>query len=218
MKKSFFGSFLPQQIDAVILADGAFPTQPELLKLLMQHERVVCCDGAAERLVQLGKLPAYAVGDLDSISSATKILLGDKLIHQSDQETNDLTKAVQFCIENGWRNCVIMGATGKREDHTLANISLLATYQGLLDEVVMLSDYGAFVAMNKTSSFTSYQGQQVSIFSLTPACPISVQGLQYAIEKRPLNTWWEGTLNESSAETFTIKLHDEGQFIVFMEW
>ena len=155
-------SFLPHQMDAIVLADGAFPTHPDLVALLLTHERVICCDGAAEKLMQMGRIPSCVIGDLDSISAITKAQLGQKLIHQSDQETNDLTKAVHYCVENKLYNVVIMGATGKREDHTLGNISLLALYHSLLHQVVMISDYGIFSAIDKTTVFSSYEHQQVS--------------------------------------------------------
>ena len=211
-------SFLPHQMDAIVLADGAFPTHPDLVALLLTHERVICCDGAAEKFMQMCRIPSCVIGDLDSISAITKAQLGQKLIHQSDQETNDLTKAVHYCVENKLYNVVIMGATGKREDHTLGNISLLALYHSLLHQVVMISDYGIFSAIEKTTVFFSYEHQQVSLFSILPTCPISVAGLRYPIIQRPLEMWWQGTLNESLGTSFTVQLHDKGLCIVFREW
>ncbi len=211
-------SFLPHQMDAIVLADGAFPTHPDLVALLLTHERVICCDGAAEKLMQMGRIPSCVIGDLDSISAITKAQLGQKLIHQSDQETNDLTKAVHYCVENKLYNVVIVGATGKREDHTLGNISLLALYHSLLHQVVMISDYGIFSAIDKTTVFSSYEHQQVSLFSILPTCPISVAGLRYPIMQRPLEMWWQGTLNESLGTSFTVQLHDKGLCIVFRKW
>jgi thiamine pyrophosphokinase len=219
MIKASMQSFLPHRIDAIVLADGAFPTHPDLVALLLTHHKVICCDGAAERLIQMGVMPATVIGDLDSISNQTKALIGNsQLIHQSDQETNDLTKAVHYCAENELNNVVIMGATGKREDHTLGNISLLSLYHSLLKEVVIVSDYGIFAAINTTTLFASYLHQQVSIFSLIPTCLISVQGLLYPIEHRPLEFWWQGTLNESCGTSFTVQLHTKGLCIVFREW
>jgi thiamine pyrophosphokinase len=219
MTKPTIHSFLPSRIDALVLADGAFPTHPDLVALLFTHQRVICCDGAAEKLMQMGRIPTCVIGDLDSISHQTKSLLGSsKLIHQSDQDTNDLTKAVNYCVQNMWQHVVILGATGKREDHTLGNISLLSLYHSLLKEVVIVSDYGIFAAINNTTLFVSYLHQQVSIFSLIPTCAISVQGLLYPIEHRPLEFWWQGTLNESLGTSFSVQLHHKGLCIVFREW
>ncbi len=183
--------------NVVVLADGAFPHKPKILELLTKAEKVICCDGSAGKLLHFGRTPDYVVGDLDSV------------------ETNDLTKAVQFCIEKGWGKIAILGATGDREDHTFANVSLLASYQQKLEKVVMISDFGVFVPINQTTEFTSEVGQQVSIFSLTPDCPISVRGLKYPIKERKLLAWWEGTLNEAVGQSFIVQLHGIGSAIVY---
>ena len=210
--------YIPKQIDAIILADGSFPTDKSVLNLLSKANNIICCDGAAESLIKFGLQPSFVIGDLDSISVYTKKLIGDKLIYRFDQETNDLTKAVHFCNDRAWKRVVIMGATGKREDHTLGNISLLADYAQVLEEVVMLGDYGLFIPFSITTIFPSFEGQQVSIFSLSPSCAVSVDGLVYPVNQRNLQSWWQGTLNESYGDTFTIKVHDEGNFVVFLSW
>ena len=58
------------------------------------------------------------------------------LIHrETEQETNDLSKAFRYCLKRGWKKLFILGATGKREDHTMGNISLLSDYQAQADAV-----------------------------------------------------------------------------------
>ena len=68
--------------------------------------------------------PEAIVGDLDSLSPEIAERFADRLYQDSEQDTNDLTKAVRWCIDKGYEEIVILGATGKREDHTIANISL----------------------------------------------------------------------------------------------
>ena len=109
-----------------ILAAGDFPTHPAPLAALAGAEHVVCCDSAARRLLDYGREPDAVVGDMDSLSPELRQHLG-KRIHQVDeQDDNDLAKAFRFALSQGWRDIVILGATGKREDHTLGNIAWLA--------------------------------------------------------------------------------------------
>jgi thiamine pyrophosphokinase len=112
----------------VILADGSFPTHPEPLRLLREASFIACCDGAAAALTDFGIEPGVVIGDLDSLSRELEERYRDRLVPDPDQETNDLTKAVKWCVRHGATELVILGATGKREDHTLGNISLLASY------------------------------------------------------------------------------------------
>ena len=114
--------------EAVILANGEYPTHVLPLKILEEAKFVVCCDGAANEYILRGHTPDIIIGDGDSLSPENKTRFSDIIHHIADQETNDQTKAVHFLQEKGYQRIAIVGATGKREDHTLGNISLLLDY------------------------------------------------------------------------------------------
>lgn len=124
----------------IIVADGAFPTHAEPLRLLREAGFVVCCDGAAASLTGYGIEPGIIIGDLDSLTNELAERYSDRLLPDPDQETNDLTKAVYWCIRHKATDLTILGATGKREDHTLGNISLLASYGKLNSQSVAQAD------------------------------------------------------------------------------
>lgn len=207
---------LIQPFPVVALAHGEFPTHSIALRLLRSATVVVCCDGAVESLLQFGMEPDYIVGDLDSISPEQKKRFADRLHHEAEQESNDLTKAINFCKRKGYRKVTILGATGKREDHTLGNISLLASYAKEM-EVQMLTSYGVLSVANSSSSFESFAGQQVSIFCLSPHTVITTEGLKYPITSSSLPSWWMGTLNEALGDSFSIHF-PEGNVLVFREY
>ncbi len=199
----------------VILANGAFPQHPAPLSFLQNALRIICCDGATEALLQYGLEPHFIVGDLDSLSPEIEQRYGDILHHDPDQEINDLTKAVHFCIKNRWTDITILGATGKREDHSLGNISLLADYAENAD-VQMITDYGVFVPMRQSARFESFPGQQVSIFSLTPDTVVTFRGLKFLLVGKKISSWWQGSLNEACGNEFDIDM-DNGKVLVFRE-
>ena len=157
--------------------------------------------------------PDYIVGDLDSLSEETKQKFKDKLHCDTCQNTNDLTKAVNFCVERHWTEITIVGTTGKREDHTIGNISLIADYVEFAN-VQLITDYGVFVPLIESGHFESFAGQQVSIFSITPETLFTFQGLKYSLTKQKMSQWWMGTLNESLGDDFYIEM-DCGKALVF---
>jgi len=207
---------LIQNFYTVILANGSFPGHSYPLKSLYNAERIICCDGAAQNLLNIKIKPDFIIGDLDSVSDKIKHQFASILIHQAEQETNDLTKAVYFCIENNWKEITILGATGKREDHTLGNLSLLIDYAEKAN-IQMLTDYGVFTPLLKTATLKSYSGEQVSIFSLHPDTVFTFHNLLYPLEKRKLSSWWQATLNEAESDSFTIEF-DNGKVLVFREY
>lgn len=197
----------------VILADGKFPHHAHALQILRDAERVVCCDGATKKLLEWGRMPDAIVGDLDSLSAELKQRFADRIFQSDDQETNDLTKAVNWCIERGVKQVTILGATGLRDDHTLGNIALLVDYVSDI-EVEMVTDTGVFTPVLCTKTFTSEVGQQISIFAITPDTPITTNGLKYDVTKRCFTSWWQGTLNQAEGNEFTIYF-EQGKVIVY---
>jgi len=200
-----------QQIDTVILANGDFPSHALPLSILNNSKYLVCCDGAIVNLVKTGRIPDAIVGDCDSLSEEYQKRFSD-IIHQfAEQETNDLTKAVNFCVQQGRKEIVILGATGKREDHTIGNISLLCEYMKDAG-VEMITDYGVFVAIDSDAIFESTPGQQVSLFCIDHS-KITSHNLLYPIKDQIFTNWWQATLNEAEKEEFTIET--EGRVIVY---
>jgi len=207
---------LIQNFKTIILANGNFPTHKIPLEFLFNAKEIICCDGAAENLLNSGLQPDYIIGDLDSVSEEIKNKFTSILLHFSEQETNDLTKAVNFCLENKRTEITILGATGKREDHTLGNLALLTDYAEKAN-VQILTDNGVFTPLLKTDTLESYTGEQISIFSLEPDTVFTFHNLLYPVNNRKLTSWWQGTLNEAKANSFTVSF-DKGKVLVFREY
>ena len=199
----------------VILANGSFPRRKCLLEILHAAARVVCCDGAASALLRAGLEPDLVVGDLDSLDPALKKRFGKRLIHESEQETNDLSKAFRACMARGWKSIVILGAGGRREDHLLGNASLLPLFAAAGADVRMETDYGTFLPVLKSASFRRPVGTKVSIFSFHPEMPITATGLVYPLDKLRLPFWWCGTLNETNAPEFSLSFDGRAPLLLY---
>jgi thiamine pyrophosphokinase len=202
--------------ETAILANGKFPDHPVPLGYLLNASRVICCDGAADSLIDFGLEPFAIVGDCDSVNKKIAEKFHDRLFRDSDQETNDLTKAVKWCSERGYNNIVILGATGKREDHTLGNISLVAEYAKFVS-VKMVTDAGILFPLLESDSFEAHKGQQVSVFSIDPDTEITSSGLKFVLDKKKSKNWWATTLNEASEKNISLQF-EGGPLIVFMKF
>ncbi len=111
------------------------------------------------------------IGDGDSVPTEFR----DRLIKVDEQEDNDLTKATRYCKAQGWHDIAYIGCTGKREDHTLGNISLLMRYFREMNiNGTMFTDSGCFTPAQGEQTFDSME-------------------------------LWQGTLNESLTSHFTIR-------------
>lgn len=181
--------------DAVILADGKFPSASIPLRLLKEAPFVCACDGAVNYYPEAD----VVVGDGDSVPESLRY----RLIRIEEQEDNDLTKSTRYCLSKGMKRIIYLGATGKREDHTLGNISLIVRYfceMGV--EPILVTDYGWFVVAQGDSEFESFPGQQVSIFNFS-CKSLSSEGLKW--QSYPYSQLWQGTLNEAISTSFKLK-------------
>ena len=199
----------------VILANGSFPRRKCLLETLRAAARIVCCDGAAANLLRAGLEPDLVVGDLDSLDPALKKRFGKRLVHESEQETNDLSKAFRACMARGWKSIVILGAGGRREDHLLGNASLLPMFAATDADVRMETDYGTFLPVLKSASFRRPVGTKVSIFSFHPEMPVTATGLVYSLDKLRLPFWWCGTLNKTNAPEFSLTFDGRAPLLLY---
>ena len=195
--------------------DGDFPSHRVPLNILENAGTIVCCDGAAAKLISYGIIPNAIVGDMDSLSLELQ-QRHKELIHRDDnQETNDLTKAFEYTLLLKPDKIFILGATGAREDHTLGNISLISQYQERTDaEIEMYTNCGKFIAINKTSTILLSPGSQISIFSLDTNTRIVSQGLKYPLNDVVFDSWWKGTLNETTKASFTLSFQS-GRVIIY---
>ena len=192
-----------KKFDAVIVANGEFPTHTVPLAVLQEATHVVACDGAVRNVPQA----EVVVGDGDSIPEEYR----ERLIQVDEQEDNDLTKATRYCLAQGWHRIAYLGATGKREDHTIGNISLLMRYYRTMGvDGVMLTNHGVFTPAQGRQTFESFNGQQVSIFNFGSTKIVS-EGLRW--QSYGYEEWWQGTLNEAVGDSFTLEA--DGYYLVY---
>ena len=212
MAELFVNGVSVSDFDAVIVAGGDFPSCAIPLDAIRKARLLVACDSAGEALMRHGFMPDAIVGDCDSMSAEFIKAHADIIYKVEEQDYNDLTKATRFCIARGCRRIAYVGATGKREDHTLCNISLLAFYRRELGvEPVMLTDYGTFLALSDSSAIKTFARQQVSIFNIS--CT-RLSGAGFGWQPYCYKELWQGTLNEAKCDE--VVLQCDGDYIVYL--
>ena len=198
--------------DAIILCDGDYPVHEVPLSILQHASYLCCCDGALTHSIASGLTPQAVVGDGDSLPAIYKEKYADIIHIVNEQENNDQTKSTLYCQKQGFKQIAYIGSTGKREDHTIGNVVLLAHYYadfGL--QVTMITDYGYFVAASGKQRFQTFAGQQMSIFNIGGCTRFLGKGLKSA--PYAYAALWQGTLNEAVADE--VELDADGVYIVY---
>lgn len=200
----------------VILCHGDFPRRARSLEALRKAEHLVCCDGAMEELEAWGlRRPDAIVGDLDSLHPALKRRYSELLHPEAEQLTNDLSKALRFCRKTyPGERILILGAGGRREDHLLGNLAILAEQP----DAELWTDYGRFLPCRGTSEIAAETGDQLSLFSLDPAGRLSLEGVRWPLSEATLSRLWEGTLNEVTESPVRLQCPEKDGTLVYLPW
>ena len=117
----------------IIFANGTLPDPNSARRLIRPDDFILAADGGSRHARTLSLLPSIVIGDLDSISEEERRKRkeeGTELIEYSrDKNETDLELALNYAVEKGFREIVIVAALGDRLDQTLGNLALLANIQ-----------------------------------------------------------------------------------------
>lgn len=192
----------------LILANGEPPSAALLARLVSECDFFLATDGAALTATRLGVFPDMVSGDFDSLdlSAAQALLPQTKFVPTPDQNKTDLEKAFEIVRERGAESVTIVGAAGRRIDHTLGNFSLLlrwrAEYPNL--PVVFATDGSETRAVLGEVTLETEPGDAVSLLSFDGHARVSVSGVRWPLENYSLAVGVGGLLNEALDERVTV--------------
>lgn len=90
---------------------------------LLPDDYLICADGGMKHARKIGRIPQLWVGDFDSAPFEESSV--ETLRHPPEKDDTDAMLAVQEGIRRGYRDFLLLAATGGRLDHTIANLMLL---------------------------------------------------------------------------------------------
>ena len=204
---------------AVIVGNGQFPKKEYPLYLLESADYVICCDGAIDTYLRHFRgrnlrRPDVVIGDMDSLSKKTAERFRDIAVKIDEQETNDQSKAFHYILEHfpDVDTIHILGATGKREDHTIGNLSLLMEYAremrrqdcGRTVSVDIVSDWSTAFAITDSCTLDVGEGRSVSIICPDNSLNIKSEGLVWPTDNVVFDNLWQTTLNRASADRISL--------------
>jgi thiamine pyrophosphokinase len=189
--------------------------EQELIDSLKTHPD---CKERIIKLVDNFNLSPLALNDTASDFINMSQRADFEIIHQPEQETNDLEKALSLALQKGASTCHVLGGFGKRMDHSLKNLSVMKKFDGLFDTLIYRDEtFDAFIVDGHFSGKLPV-GSIVSLYPLSGEVKgIKTEGLKYPLNSESLkNGARDGTSNETSRSEFSIEV-EEGDLVAFIQ-
>lgn len=195
----------------IIISSGSF-SKDVLERVMKPDDKIICADGGATHLYSTEIVPDMIVGDLDSIDEETtrhfKHLGVSFFRFPPEKDLTDTELAVEFAVDGGAKELVLLGVTGTRLDHTLANMMLLPRLLELGIDAKIIDSHNEIIAVDKSIELKREMGTFVSLIPIFSECiDVSMKGFKYPTEK--INFTLGSTLgvsNEIISETATIDM------------
>lgn len=114
---------------ALVVSNGTIENLERLNREVEKADFIISADGGMNHLIKINKKPNMVLGDLDSISEESLDFIEKNNIktdkYPAIKDATDTELALFYLVEKGFEDITLMGVTGTRQDHSLANIFLL---------------------------------------------------------------------------------------------
>ncbi|MCR9157393.1 MAG: thiamine diphosphokinase [Rhodobacteraceae bacterium] len=195
--------------EPILLVGGAHGDNAQLLSLLDEVSTVVAADSGADWVRAVGRLPDALIGDLDSVSEATREAMPSGAVHWiAEQDSTDFDKAIRSISAP---LIVGIGFLGGQVDHLLSAMTVLSRYP---DRAIVLVGRKDVVAHLPTRIDLPLQrGTRVSLYPMRPVCGTS-KGLHWPIDGLTLSPDKRvGTSNKADGPV-SLKIEGPGLLII----
>ncbi len=174
-------------MNCIIVASGNLLFSPEIKNLLKKTDLLIAADGGASHLKQMDIHPHVIIGDMDSIHPATRQFFEKNLTpiitHPSRKNSTDTDLCIDFAIKKGATAITLVGVTGTRLDHTLANIFLLKKLADLGIKSKILDAHNEVYLVTDHLELNGEKGALLSVIPISDTVTgLTFTGLEYPLE------------------------------------
>ena len=154
-------------MNILIVSGGEEPSCELLNKISKKSDYIIGVDRGCNYLYKNNIKPQYIMGDFDSIDKKVLKFMKDKNVKfkefNPEKDFTDTEEAFDFAIsELKPTNIYLLGGTGKRLDHFIANLGLLKKSLEKNIKAYIIDDYNEIYLINKPQEITGDKGGYIS--------------------------------------------------------
>ena len=194
-----------------VIVSGGDPVPPDVLEDLPDDPWVVAADGGADHAADLGLAVDVLIGDLDSVSRDVVSSIDEERIigHPTDKDATDLELAFELvAAADDVDRVVLVGGTGGRLDHFLANAMLICAPRFAHLDLVWIAPPARATVVRDHVRLHGSVGDKVSLIPIGgDAVGVTTTGLRWPLAGDDLRIGsTRGVSNEFSTAVSTIAI------------
>ena len=176
---------------ALIISGGKAPTKELVLEYLEGADIIIGADKGCETLLKYNVVPTYILGDFDSTSKETISKLEEmgicKFKYKTEKDYTDTELAFKLALDKGATEIIMLGVTGTRYDHTLANIGLLLKALELKVKAQIVDDNNKIYLINENIKLNGNVGDIISLQAYFQTVKsLTIKGAKYELSNYDL--------------------------------
>lgn len=144
---------------AVIIGNGDINDYAYIKTKLRPDDYIICADGGLRHIDNLKINADIAIGDFDSACETDGI---ETCVYPVHKDFTDGEIAVNYALEKGYSEVLLIAMTGSRIDHTLTNIFQLIKNEN----ITLIDDKNEIRALKGTVTINNQKGKTLSIIPI----------------------------------------------------
>ena len=158
---------------AVIISAGSIADYEYTKGFIENGDFVICADGGLAHAKNMGIVPDLTVGDFDSYQGE---VTGEVVRFNPEKDYTDTHIAVTEALKRGYKEILLLGATGTRIDHTLSNIGLLEYILKQGAHGCIINETNKITVIDKSSIIEREEGWHLSLIPI-----VTLKNLKYPL-------------------------------------
>ena len=202
---------------AVVIAGGEIISYERVRSFLKPEDYYIFCDSGLFHKEGLNVEPDLIIGDFDSHE---KVDTGSEIITLPEmKDDTDSLSGVKLALKRGFKDFLLLGMTGRRMDHTLCNLYLLAFIKSHDGKALIVDDWSEMEVVEKEEVFISDSYAYFSLIAWKGKCEgVNIENALYPLSSAVIEPEYQYGISNEPLKGGSRVWVEKGSLLLIKDW
>ena len=202
---------------AVVIAGGEIISYERVRSFLKPEDYYIFCDSGLFHKEGLNVEPDLIIGDFDSHE---KVDTGSEIITLPEmKDDTDSLSGVKLALKRGFKDFLLLGMTGRRMDHTLCNLYLLAFIKSHNGRALIVDDWSEMEVVEKEEVFISDSYAYFSLIAWKGKCEgVNIENALYPLSNAVIEPEYQCGISNEPLKGGSRVWVEKGSLLLIKDW